>query len=149
MERSCRDNNTCQRHLQKNVRQSHLNLRYEVCPPVSSWKACAKISLDDLATCLSKPTCSNTCRVTACLSWPTCSRTWLVTIYMSFSADSSRLFGLGLPLLLHTLDALLNVHHQAWARLLGCQEKTKAQGYKDRVDDKLFSFQQNCLLTCG
>ena len=43
------------------------------------------------------------------------------------------LFGLGLPLLLHTLDALLNVHHRAWARLLGCQEKTKTQGYRNSV----------------
>ena len=60
-------------------------------------------------------------------------------LLLLLTAESNRLFGLGLPLLLHTLDALLNVHHQAWARLLRCQEKTKAEGYKDRVDDKLFS----------
>ena len=54
----------------------------------------------------------------------------LGSLLLVFSANSSRLFGLGLPLLLHTLDALLNVHHQAWARLLRCQEKTKAEGYK-------------------
>ena len=98
---------------------------YVVCPPVSSWKACAKISLDDLAS--QNPLVSILGLLLLVFLDPLVEeRGLLLLVFLG-------LFGLGLPLLLHTLDALLNVHHQAWARLLGCQEKTKAQGYKDRL----------------